>query len=81
VSAALALAAGTLALYALHRLALWLERRGWLYYRNSRRKSSVWLAVAAAFDPNARRIQEIHEAERLEEDTSGDDPPWKLRLR
>jgi len=79
VSAALALAAGTLALYALHRLALWLERRGWLYYRNSRRKSSVWLAVAAAFDPNARRIQEIQEERQLEQDESGDDPPWKLR--
>ncbi len=51
--------------YASHRLALWLEGRGWLYYVHNRRRGRVWLAFAAAFDPNARR----RPAERLEHET------------
>ena len=71
--------AAAAALYALHRGALWLESRGWLYYSHTRRRGRVWLALAAAFDPNARKIQEVQEARRLEQDESGDDPPWKLK--
>ena len=35
------------ALYALHRLELWLEGRGWLYYIHTRRRGRLWLALAA----------------------------------
>jgi hypothetical protein len=81
VSAALRILGAPAALYALHRLALWLESRGWLYYVHTSRRSRIWLSLAAAFDPNARRILEIHEAKSLEQDESGDDPPFKLGSR
>jgi hypothetical protein len=79
VRALLWIAGGAFAVCAMHRLALWLESRGWLYYIHTRRRGRVWLALAAAFDPNARRVQEIQEARQLEQDESGDDPPWRLR--
>ena len=63
------------ALYALHRLGLWLEHRGWLYYSRASRKGRTSLAIAAAFDPNARRILDIQEEERAEQDESGDAAP------
>ena len=78
MSAAVWLLAACAALYALHRLALGLESRGWLYYVHPSRRGRMWLSLAAAFDPNARRILEIHAAQRLEQDESGDDPPFKL---
>jgi hypothetical protein len=56
--------------YSLHRLCLWLERHGYLYYVNSWRsgsRGSFGLALASAIDPNARRVLEAHrQAERLQ---------------
>ncbi|HME72353.1 MAG TPA: hypothetical protein VKM54_21170 [Myxococcota bacterium] len=54
------LGAGALG-YSLHRLCLWLERHGYLYYVNSWRsgsRGSLGLALASAIDPNARRVLE-----------------------
>jgi len=72
---------GALAIgYALHRLCLWLERAGNLYYVNSWRKGSrgsFALALASAIDPNARRILEAHQtAQRLQvtPEPDGSDP-------
>lgn len=66
-----------------HSLALWLERRGWLYYVNSKRTSRVSLAIAAAFDPAARRVLEIQEQETREEVDPGDPPSpgWRRNLQ
>lgn len=55
----LAVVAG--ALYALDRLGLYMERRGWVYYRKKR--GSVPLATAvletqALFDPSKRYVLE-----------------------
>ena len=59
--------------YGLHRLALWLERRGWLYYIHRRPQVSMIASFASAFDPALRRILEMkQERHRLEEDLSGD---------
>ena len=69
------------ALYALHRLALWIERRGWLYYLNRRDRfagrGSLWVGVAAAVDPTVRHLIEAQRAfEIVEEEGIGDaDPP------
>jgi hypothetical protein len=68
------------ALYALHRLALWLEARGWLYYTQASRKTRTSLSFFAAFDPNVRRIQELQEREQSEQDEIGDDPPDDFKL-
>jgi hypothetical protein len=61
-----ALAAG---LYALHRLALGMEARGWLFYVNRRLSSSggtadLFLGANSLFDSGARHRQE---ARRLDE--------------
>ena len=73
------LALCAVALLGLHRLGLWLDDRGWLYYRRSSRKGRWGLALAAAFDPNVRRILEIQESVKRDEDESGD--PTKPRVR
>jgi hypothetical protein len=38
--AAATVAAGSTAIYGLHHLCLWLERRGWLFYRDRKPESS-----------------------------------------
>jgi hypothetical protein len=73
-----AAAVGAAGLLGLHRLGLWLDCHGWLYYRKSSRRKGGWLGLAAAFDPNARRILELQEAQHLEEDENGD--PARLRV-
>lgn len=67
------------ALYGLHRLALWLEQRGWLYYLNRRPRGSSGsfaVSVASAVDPTIRHIVETHRAlaENPEVDESGEGP-------
>jgi GrpB-like predicted nucleotidyltransferase (UPF0157 family) len=73
------------ALYALHRLALWLERRGWLYYVNSRDHFSArgsLLAAVAVVDPSIRHLIEAQRAyEVVEEEGIGDaDPPDAIAI-
>jgi GrpB-like predicted nucleotidyltransferase (UPF0157 family) len=69
------------ALYAFHRLALWMERRGWLYYVNSRDRfagrGSLLDGVAAAVDPTVRHLIEAQRAFEVveEEGIGGPDPP------
>jgi hypothetical protein len=74
------IAGGLAALYALHRVALWLERRGWLYYVNSREhlggRGSLLVGVAAAVDPTVRHLIEAQRAyEVVEEEGIGDGMP------
>jgi hypothetical protein len=74
------IAGGLAALYTLHRVALWLERRGWLYYVNSRDhfagRGSLLVAVAAAVDPTVRHLIEAQRAfEVVEEEGIGDTEP------
>ncbi len=64
--------------FALHRLALWLERRGWLYYRDKQPSSSALgnavLRAQTIVDPSAEYVLE----ERLREDAAlgeSADPP------
>ena len=71
---ALALAA----FYAIHRLALWMEERGWLYYRNKRGSSgslgSAFLEVQALLEPSNRHVLEIRHDEPSEEDDAAGPP-------
>ncbi len=60
--------------YALHRLALRLEARGYLYYLNRRPKVSMIASLASTFDPALRQILEAQEQENLDENESGDPP-------
>ncbi len=71
-------------LYLLHRLALWVEQRGWIYYRRSGRASSVgsaFLETQAMLEPEKRHLAEIVRAEQVEETESGLPRPPGSRRR
>ena len=72
----LALACGTL--YLLHRLALWAEGRGWIYYQRRRPSRSAlgnaFLEVQAIVEPGKRRLLEARQQEPLDGDESGAPP-------
>jgi hypothetical protein len=74
------IAVSAAALFALHRLGLWLDDRGWLYYRRESREGAL-LKLAAAFDPAARAIQAMQEESRLENGGVGDGDPTRDWLR
>ena len=67
-------------LYGLHRLCLWAEQRGWIYYRKKRGSSgtlsSAVLGVHSLLEPSKRYIVEETSRHQEEEDQSGD-PPTK----
>jgi Family of unknown function (DUF6191) len=62
-----------LAVFLLHRLALWAERRGWIYYRN--RRGSALGSVLGAIDPiyNPGKHHQLEEQRRLEDDRDDED--------
>jgi hypothetical protein len=52
------------ALYGLHRLALWLEDRGWLYYRRKKPESSpaaMWVGLQRFIEPGVRYVREVRQ--------------------
>lgn len=65
-------------LYALHRLGLWAERRGWVYYRTKHGSSGALanaaLEVHSLLDPSARYVVEEKTRDQVEDDQSGDPP-------
>ena len=73
----LALAA-VAALYGLHRVALWAERRGWIYYLHRQGSSSTvgnaFLELQTMLEPGKKYILEVKRKERVVEDESGDPP-------
>jgi hypothetical protein len=74
--AALAAAALLLA-YGLHRLALWAEARGSIYYRRRHGSSGLpraVLEVQALFEPQQCHVLEQRVREPVEDDESGDPP-------
>lgn len=67
---------GGLALIALHNLALWAERRGWIYYKYRKASpssvGSAFLQVQSLLEPGKKHIIESRLEEVTEEDESGD---------
>jgi hypothetical protein len=65
------------ALFALHRLAVWAESKGWIYYRTKRRGSAT-SAVLSGFDvvanPGAEYVTQAKQQKKLEERDNGDPP-------
>lgn len=63
---------------ALDRLLLWMESRGWLYWRRNRpaRGASTYhmLELHSNFDPGIQHILEATVKEEEDEDASGDPP-------
>jgi len=71
-------AAGCAGLYALHRLALWAESRGWIYYMKKRAQGgslgSAFLEVQSIVQPETRHVIEMRQDERAERDDEGGQP-------
>jgi hypothetical protein len=67
-----------LVLAALHRLALWMEARGWIYYRRRRPSSSAvgnaFLEVQSLLEPGQRLVLEARRDDHAEQEDSGDPP-------
>ena len=75
-----AVAVGVLAgLFAFDRLALWMESRGWLYWRRTRRRTGTGLAdafleVQSLIEPRTRHVVEERRAQKPDLAESGDPP-------
>jgi hypothetical protein len=78
VSLLLKLLAAAVVLYGLHRLALWAEDRGWIYYLRRKPSSSslgnAFLEVQSLVEPEKKQLVEARRAESVEEDDQGDPP-------
>ena len=73
---ALAIAA-VAALFGLDRIGLWLEDRGWLYYRRKRTSSSPmssWVTMQQIIEPGVRHVVEIkhHQRSRKEREAGSE---------
>jgi hypothetical protein len=64
-------ALGALAgLFGLHRLCLWLEARGWLYYRDKKPESSAascWVGLQQIVEPGTRHVLQLKQEKRTVE--------------
>jgi hypothetical protein len=69
---AVAAAAG---LFVLHLLALWMERRGWIFYKHTRPSSTAvgnaFLEVQKLVEPSRQAQIEQRTGEKREEDEEG----------
>jgi hypothetical protein len=66
---------GVAALIGLDQFFLWMEAKGWLYYRKVKRKggwSDVFLG-GNVFDPGAHNLQEARQEHVNEDEDDGDD--------
>jgi hypothetical protein len=72
-------------LYALHRTALWMERKGWIFYKHTKPSSSAmsnaFMQVQAMFEPAAEYVVERRRSDEVEEiDAGGPPSPGADRL-
>jgi hypothetical protein len=81
---------GIVAVYGLHRLALWMESRGWIYYLNKKPRGSAmgsFVALQKVIEPRAEHVLHVARANHVigEEGVPGNDPaadsPGELRTR
>ena len=73
-----------LAIFGLHRLALWAEGRGWIYYKTKRAPagagSLAMLEVAQIFEPETEHVVEAEQSNRVraDHDESGEGGPGAM---
>ncbi len=69
------------ALFALDRLMLWMEARGWIYWRKVKRKGAGggYLLGPDVFDPGKRYLEEAREEQTQEDEEDGDDDSKRKR--
>ena len=72
------IAAAGLILFLLDKLFLWMERRGWIYYRKKKPSRSslgnAFLEVQSFLEPSKKIMVEVKKDEKKEQAESGDPP-------
>lgn len=67
----------SLALFVLHKVLLWMESRGWIYYHKKKGSpgtaANAWLELQSMLKPSIKHVLEIKREEREEDD--GDAEP------
>ena len=62
----------------LHLLALWAERRGWIYYKHTKPSRSAlgnaFLEVQSILEPNKKHIIEVKKEDKKQNEQVGDEP-------
>jgi hypothetical protein len=71
---------GLAALYGLHRFGLWLEERGWLFYKHKKPTSSAascFVALQQVLEPPIQHVLHVKEQKRhhVEEGVPGQGGP------
>ncbi len=66
-------------LFLLDRLLLWMERRGWIYYRKNKDGGgpgvgNAFLEVQSLLEPSKKELLEIRREDKREQDDSGAPP-------
>lgn len=71
----LSLAGVLIGLYALHRLAQWAERRGWIFYMKKKPSSTAlgtaFLEIQQLAQPEKRHLLEATQEQKAEQDDAG----------
>lgn len=71
------IAGGLIAVYGMHRLAVWAEGRGWIYYRRKDRPAPLPMGLLEEiYQPSIEHtiVELSEEAIRADQDESGADP-------
>ncbi|MCU0276734.1 MAG: hypothetical protein MUF02_07785 [Acidobacteria bacterium] len=62
----------------LHVLALWMERKGWIYYKHTKPSRSAlgnaFLEVQSILEPNKKYIIELKKEDKKQNEEVGDEP-------
>ncbi len=62
----------------LHLLALWMERKGWIYYKHNKPSSNAlgnaFLEVQSILEPNKKHIIEVKKEDKKQNEEAGDEP-------
>lgn len=78
IAVALVIVALVGAAYGIHRLALYAEGRGWIYYQTKPRGSTPWLgSLEGIYQPSMQHVVDevVSEEIRAEQDESGEGDP------
>lgn len=87
VKIAILLLLGAAALFVLDRLGLWMEARGWIYYRKKKPSATdlgnAFLELQSMLEPGKRNVVVVRTEEVVEDEDEGDPPPpdWLPRRR
>jgi hypothetical protein len=64
-----------LGLYGLHRLALWMETKGWIFYIHKKASPNTLgnaaLGIQRIIQPGAEHVLEVRKRQRVEKDDAG----------